>query len=161
MVAPSITSCMPVRPSRDLSKVGHSNINDRPLPLGDLGPSTVLTSGSSPSRRAGRTTDALSARASNRWGSTGSGRRAACPDDHRVVQSPAARAATLIRRLCRACHYDSRKKMIMTLLAGYKLMSLADVSGNVRHPGSDLVSLAVHGRWSSRLSGGPARAIPP
>jgi hypothetical protein len=36
------------RPNRRISKGGHSNINDRPLPLRDLGPDGhVLISGSS------------------------------------------------------------------------------------------------------------------
>jgi Helix-turn-helix domain len=39
-----------------------------------------------------------------------------------------AQAATLIRRHHCASQYDSRKKMIMTLQAGDKLMSVADVS---------------------------------
>jgi hypothetical protein len=46
-----------------------------------------------------------------------------------------ARAATLIRRHRCASQYDSRKEMIMTLQAGDKLMSLADVSEMLGIPG--------------------------
>jgi excisionase family DNA binding protein len=56
-----------------------------------------------------------------------------------------ARAATLIRRHRCASKYDSRKEMIMTLQAGDKLMSLADVS--------EMLGIPVHTLYRWRYKG--------
>jgi excisionase family DNA binding protein len=56
-----------------------------------------------------------------------------------------ARAATLIRRHCCASQDDSRKEMIMTLQAGDKLMSLADVS--------EMLGVPVHTLYRWRYMG--------
>ncbi len=58
-----------------------------------------------------------------------------------------ARAVTVIQRHRYAFHYHSRKKMIMTLQAGDKLLSLTDVS--------EMLGIPVHTlyRWRYRGDG--------
>ena len=56
-----------------------------------------------------------------------------------------ARASTAIRRHRRASQCDSRKRMIMTLQAGDKLMSLTDVS--------EMLGIPVHTLYRWRYKG--------